>query len=439
VAIGWTISENEFGSRLAPHCHEEEHVPFQQRLAGDFLRHLRSASGTLRIVHTSSFIFFCYLTIGLLLAVLPGFVHLHLGLSPFWSGVAIGSQYLATLVSRPEAGRMTDMLGPRTTVLVGQVAGLLSGLCLIAALSIEAKTMACFGVLLISRLILGCSESCVATGAITWGLGRVAPEYATQVISWSGIASYGAMAAGAPLGVWLENRHGLQSIGVAALGISMLNLAVALPLAGVPIVRGARLAFSKVLGRVFVHGLGLALGTVGFAAIASFTGLYYSSRHWTDPALALILFGSCFIVIRLLFAGTINRWGGFRVSIVSFIVESGGLFVLWSATTHDVALAGAALIGCGFALVFPALGVEALKTVADQNRGATLGVYTAFLDLAMGITGPIAGFIVGKFGYAAIFLYGSGAAACACVLALVLYHLVPQPHAGRPQMLSAER
>ena len=414
-------------------------MPFQQRLAGDFLRHLRSASGTLRIVHTSSFIFFCYLTIGLLLAVLPGFVHLHLGLSPFWSGVAIGSQYLATLVSRPEAGRMTDMLGPRTTVLVGQVAGLLSGLCLIAALSIEAKTMACFGVLLISRLILGCSESCVATGAITWGLGRVAPEYATQVISWSGIASYGAMAAGAPLGVWLENRHGIQSIGVAALGISMLNLAVALPLAGVPIVRGARLAFSKVLGRVFVHGLGLALGTVGFAAIASFTGLYYSSRHWTDPALALILFGSCFIVIRLLFAGTINRWDGFRVSMVSFIVESGGLFVLWSATTHDVALAGAALIGCGFALVFPALGVEALKTVADQNRGAALGVYTAFLDLAMGITGPIAGFIVGKFGYAAIFLYGSGAAACACVLALVLYHLVPQPHAGRPQMLSAER
>jgi len=47
----------------------------------------------------------------------------------------------------------------------------------------------------------------------------------------------------------------------------------------------------------------------------------------------------------------------------------------------------------------------------------------------MGITGPIAGFIVGKFGYAAIFLYGSGAAACACVLALVLYRFVPQPHA----------
>jgi MFS family permease len=398
-------------------------------MAGGFLRHAIATSTTIRIVHTSLFGFFYYLTIGLLLAVLPGFVHLHLGFSPLWAGVAISAQYLATLVSRPRAGRMTDVLGPRATVLVGQVVGLLSALCLIGAASLQSKAIACFAVLLISRLMLGCGESCVATGSTTWGLGRVAPEYAAQVISWSGIASYGAMAAGAPLGIWLETRYGLWSIGAVASGISLLNLALALPLAGVPIVRGAHLAFSRVLGRVGLHGLGLTLGTVGFAAIASFTGLYYASRHWTDPGLALILFGSCFIVTRLLFAGSINRWDGFRVAMVSFIVESAGLYVLWSATTHDVALAGAALSGCGFALVFPALGVEALKTVSDQNHGAALGVYTAFLDLAMGITGPTAGFIVGKFGYSAIFLYGSGAAGCAFVLTLFLYHWVRGPHA----------
>jgi hypothetical protein len=56
-------------------------------------------------------------------------------------------------------------------------------------------------------------------------------------------------------------------------------------------------------------------------------------------------------------------------------------------------------------------------------------VYTAFLDLAMGVTGPIAGFIIGKFGYSAIFLCGSGAASSACVLTLLLYHLVREPHA----------
>jgi predicted MFS family arabinose efflux permease len=399
-------------------------------MTGGFLRPSIATSTTVRIIHTSLFSFLYYLTIGLLLAILPGFVHLHLGLSPLWAGVAVSSQYLATLVTRPSVGRMTDVSGPRTTVLLGQAAGLLSGLCLLGAASLQSRVVACFAVLLISRLILGCGESCVATGAITWGLGRVGPEYAGQVISWSGIANYGAMAAGAPLGIWLENRYGLESIGAAAVGISVLNLALALPLAGVPIVRGAHLAFSRVLGRVGLHGLGLALGTVGFAAIASFTGLYYSSRHWADPGLALILFGSAFIVTRLLFAGTINRWGGFRVAIASFMLESAGLFVLWSASTHDAALAGAALSGCGFALVFPALGVEAIKTVADQNHGAALGVYTAFLDLAMGITGPIAGFIVARFGYPAIFLYGAGTAGCGFALTVFLYRLVREPYAG---------
>jgi len=212
---------------------------------------------TIRIIHTALFGFLCYLTIGLLLAVLPGFVHLHLGFSPLWAGVAVSSQYLATLVTRPTAGRMTDVIGPRATVLLGQLVLLLSGLCLLAAALLQAKAMACFVVLLMSRVILGCGESCVATGALTWGLGRVAPEYAAQVISWSGIASYGAMAAGAPLGIWLETRYGLWSIGAAASGISLLSLALALLIAGVSTVRGTHLAFPGVLGRVALYGLGL--------------------------------------------------------------------------------------------------------------------------------------------------------------------------------------
>jgi MFS family permease len=164
------------------------------------------ASTTLRIVHTSFFVFLYYLTIGLLLAVLPGFVHLHLGFSPLWAGIAISSQYLATLLTRPKVGRMTDVLGSRATVLIGQAAGLLNGLCLMVAASIQSKATPCLVVILISRLILGCGESCVATGATTWGLGRVGGTHAAQVISWSGIASYGAMAAGAPFGFWLETQ-----------------------------------------------------------------------------------------------------------------------------------------------------------------------------------------------------------------------------------------
>src|SRR5260370_31108563 len=121
------------------------------RMGGVFLRHMIVTPTTIRIIHTSLFVFFYYLTIGLLLAVLPGFVHLRLGLSPLWAGFAVSSQYLATLATRPNAGRMTDIAGPRTTVLRGQVYGLLSGLCLVAAALLQSKTVLFFDVLLISR------------------------------------------------------------------------------------------------------------------------------------------------------------------------------------------------------------------------------------------------------------------------------------------------
>jgi MFS family permease len=132
-----------------------------------FLRNPIANSTTIRIIHTSLFVFSYYLTIGLLLAVVPGFVHLHLGMSPLWAGVAISSQYLATLVTRPRVGRMTDVLGPRATVLVGQVVGLLSGLYLIAAASLTIQRHSLFCRSSDERLILGCGESCVATGATT--------------------------------------------------------------------------------------------------------------------------------------------------------------------------------------------------------------------------------------------------------------------------------
>jgi len=47
---------------------------------------------------------------------------------------------------------------------------------LLAAASLQSKAMACFVVLLISRLILGCGESCVATGATTLGAGTRRPS-----------------------------------------------------------------------------------------------------------------------------------------------------------------------------------------------------------------------------------------------------------------------
>jgi predicted MFS family arabinose efflux permease len=159
--------------------------------------------------------------------------------------------------------------------------------------------------------------------------------------------------------------------------------------------------------RVFPHGMALGLGSVGFGTLAAFVALYYASASWEGAANALSAFGGAFIGVRQLVAGTITRFGGFRVAQVSFVVEAAGLLLLWLAPNPGMALLGAALTGSGFALVFPAIGVEAVARVPAGSRGAALGAYSAFLDLALGVTGPIAGYISSGFGYPAIFLAAS--------------------------------
>ena len=187
--------------------------------------------------------------------------------------------------------------------------------------------------------------------------------------------------------------------------IGALSLFLAYRKPPVPVVHGEHLPFSHVLGRVAPHGMGLALGGVCYSVLATFITLFYASRHWSGAALCLTAFGVAFILARLLFIQTINRFGGFPVAMACLTVESLGLFLLWQAHSSGMAMAGAALGGFGFSLVFPAIGVEAVRRVSENNRGTALGVYTAFSDVSFFLTGPLAGAVIGVYGYASVFLF----------------------------------
>lgn len=379
---------------------------------------------TLRILPTSLQIFFCYFAIGLPMAVLPSVVHLQLHFNTVLAGLAISAQYVATVVSRPQAGRMADSVGARRTVLSGLVTCGCSGLCLAGAGWLGSFPLACLGVIFVSRLVLGWGESWLATGSSLWGIARVGHEHTARVISWSGICSYGGLAIGAPVGVWIVRAWGLSGVGLVSLGVSCLGLLTAWPIGEVAVPEGEPLRFRQVLGRVFPYGTALALATTGFGTIASFMVLFYAHRHWPDAAYALTSFGASFILARLLFAHSIDRWGGFRVALVCLSGEIGGLLFLWLAFTPGMAFAGAALTGFGFSLVFPALGVEAVNRVTAENRGSALGIYTAFADLSLGLIGPVIGLIVAGLGYSPIFLFAALMAAVALGMTLAL-------HAGR--------
>jgi len=101
-------------------------------------------------------------------------------------------------------------------------------------------------------------------------------------------------------------------------------------------------------------------------------------------------------------------------------IEAAGLALIWLAPGPIVAATGAVLTGLGYSLVYPGLGVEALRRAPPQSRGVVMGIYTAFLDVALGLGSPALGLLAGSAGLGSVFVASSvivlGAAAVAAAL-----------------------
>ncbi len=372
------------------------------------------------ILSTVAFTFATYLTIGLSLAVLPGFVHGTLGFGAITAGLSISTQYVATLISRARAGHMADTRGPKRTVMTGLAMCGVSGLLmLLGALAVSMPALS-LGLILIARLALGCAESCVGTGAIAWGMGQVGHQHTARVISWNGVATYGAIAAGAPLGVLIAHSFGFAAIGAVSLAMMLVALPLARRKRATAIAVGERSSIRSVAARVIPYGIGLALGSLGFGCIATFVTLFYAAHGWTDAALTLSIFGVMFVGTRFVFGSMILRVGGYRVAMVSFAVEAIGLAMLWLASDMLIAAIGAAVAGLGFSLIFPALGVEAVNRVPENSRGAAIGVFSVFMDVAMVVVGPLGGWVVAGMGFNSVYGFAALAAVAAVALTLVL-------------------
>lgn len=366
---------------------------------------------TLQIVSIVFYTFIAFLCIGLPIAVIPGYVHDQLGFSAVIAGVTIGSQYLATLLSRPMAGRVADGIGTKRAIIYGLSGIVVSGVLTLLATLLDSLPVVSLTILIVARVFLGVAQGLIGVGTISWCIGQVGAEHTARAISWNGIASYGAIAIGAPVGVVMVDGLGFASLGIALSVISLLALVLIRNKPSVPIISGERLSFWSVFGRVAPYGMSLTLASIGYGTLTTFITLFYLSRGWHGAAYCLTVFGACFILSRLIFINAIKRFGGFNAAIACMAIETLGLILLWISPDTGVALIGAGLTGFGLSLVYPALGVEAIKQVPTSSRGAGLSAYAVFFDLALAIAGPVMGSIALGLGYAWIFF-------CAAVLSL---------------------
>lgn len=382
---------------------------------------------TRKILVVTAFNLICYINVGMPFAAVPLYVNNQLHFNSIIAGMAVSMAYISTFLSRPSAGKWIDTKGAKSSVIIGLLSSAGGGVFTLIGAYCQAIPYLALCLIIFGRFCIGASESWASTATNLWNIERVGIKNATYVISWNGVTSYGGMALGAPLGIYLSHLPGfwggLNSIALLTTLFALISALITFTVPGIPPREcNKRLPFAQVFTRVFPTGTCLGLGTVGFGSIQAFIALYFVVNHWSGSAYAISIFGFSFVTIRFIFKNMIIRYGGYIVAIVSLLFESLGLYLI--ATSHSIlgSYIGAGLTGSGFSLVYPALGVIAIAKVGAENRGSALACFSLFLDIALFIAGPLLGAIHFYFGYYWLFMCSALITFAGVILAFTLYH-----------------
>jgi len=353
------------------------------------------------------------LSVGATLPVLPRYVTGPLSGTDFEVGVVTGSFAITGLACRPLAGRLADQRGRRLVVVLGSLSTAIAGILYFVPAGV--------GGLIVARLFLGAGEGAVYTAGAAWVVDMTPPERRGRIIGLYGLAIWGGLALGPPIGELILQATSFEMVWAFAAAAPLLGalLAMRIPENFVP--RPEMQSDRRLISREALRpGLGLSLAIVGYATMAAFVVLHLDSQGVGHGAAVFTAFAVSVVAMRVVGGGLPDRFGSIPCAIGAALIEAAGLLTIAAATSVPVAVVGAVAMGSGFSLLFPSLALLVVNRVPEDRRGAAMGTFTAFFDLGMGVGSPLVGAAAAIGGYEAAFVLAAACALATIAVALSL-------------------
>jgi MFS family permease len=353
------------------------------------------------------------LSVGATLPVLPRYVVGPLDGGDLEVGIVTGAFAITGLACRPLAGHLADRRGRKRVVIMGALATSISGLLLFVPAGVPG--------LIVSRLFLGAGEGAVYTAGSAWIVDLAPPNRRGRIIGLYGLAIWGGLALGPPLGELILHASSFEMVWALATAAPLLGALIAIRIPERFVPRGDLEHERRLLAHEALRpGLGLSLAIVGYAAMAAFVVLHLDQREIGHGAAVFASFAVTVVASRVLLGWLPDRFGPVPCAIGAGIVEASGLIMIAGAHSIAAAMLGAVAMGAGFSLLFPSFALLVVNRVPIERRGVAMGTYTAFFDLGMGIGGPLTGAAAALGGYSAAFALAAACALSTVVVALSL-------------------
>jgi MFS family permease len=359
--------------------------------------------------------FFAFLSIGIVLPVLPRYTEGPLGAGDVGVGIAVGAASLTALLAQPPAGRLGDLRGRRPLMIGGGIL-MVAGA---AGLVIAEHIVGVVGL----RLLTGIGEALFLVGGISV-VNDLAPEHRRgEAVSLYTIASYSGLAIGPVVGeltlgddrwdaVWL-----LAAVSGATAGVLGFRSPETRP--AEPPSEGASWLPHR---QGVLPGVVLAMGLFGMGGFIAFITLYALEVGLDGAGPLFALFAVVVVTIRSLGAKIPDRVGPARTVRIALIALAAGLATIGIWQEPVGLYVGTLVFSIGQALAFPAVLTLAMARAPAGDRGAVAGTVTAFVDVAIALGAILLGGVADLSGYSTVFLVAAAVAAGGLVVLQRVQH-----------------
>lgn len=340
-----------------------------------------------------------FLSLGMLLPVVPRYVDGPLDGSELAVGVVVGGFAAGAVAIRPLAGRLGDRRGRRILVVAGA---------LIVAVAVLGHHLAQGIVpMFLVRVLGGFGEAAFFVGAGTMVTDLAPLSRRGEAISYWSIAVYGGLAFGPSLGEWLLDGDRFGLVWTVSAGLALLAALIGLATTETvrPHAHDPEVPPTPLIHRAALPpGLVLFLGIVGMAGFFAFVPLYVDELGMEDSSGVFLLYGCTVLAVRILGARIPDRIGPLRAGSFATVASAVGLLVVAVAGSSVGLHVGTFVFALGMSLLYPAVLTLALTGVPERERGAAVGTVSSFFDLSQGLGAALLGIAVGLAGHRGAFV-----------------------------------